>query len=98
MDKNVFRIDLCTLNNNSVGCNNDKSEHKGTELEKYVKEKGFECKLFESFGNNYQSGCGMLSSKVGQDAQEAGDSTIDAYNAAIQVLNDARNEYERLYL
>ena len=96
LDNEIFRIDLCKLNMTSVGRNNrwEESDNKYCEL---VKNKGFEVKIFQSFGGEFKSGCGMLSSNTEQ-ALDVGDSTIRAFNAAVRLLNEVKKEYEETLL
>lgn len=96
LDKNVFRIDLCTLNETCVGSQSAIGKKKVNDLLDIVKNKGFECKLFESF-DSIQIGCGMLSSSI-EGAEDAGDSTINTYNAAVRLLQEVKKKYENLYL
>lgn len=96
LDKNVFRIDLCTLNETCVGSQSAIGKKKVNDLLDIVKNKGFECKLFEPF-DSIQIGCGMLSSSI-EGAEDAGDSTINTYNAAVRLLQEVKKEYENLYL
>lgn len=97
LDKNVFRIDLCTLNQTKTGSQNQMSEEVAEQLHGLVLEKGFECKLFSSFGDNNNSGCGMLSSNTDR-AENPGTSTIKAFNEALQLLRKVKEEYEESLL
>ena len=93
----MFRIDLCTLNQTNVGHQNQMSEETAEKLEKFVLDEGYECKLFSSFGDNNNSGCGMLSSEI-DGAEDPGDSTIQAFNEAVQLLRETKKEYEQILL
>ena len=61
-----------------------------------VKEKGYEGKLFTSFGDGEQSGCGMLSSSI-SDMEEAGTRTIEQFNQSVELLKQAQ-EYQKMIL
>ena len=96
LDKNVFRIDLCTLNETHVGSQSAIGKKKVNDLLDVVKNMGFECKLFESF-DNIQIGCGMLCSST-EGAEDIGDTTINTFNDAVRLLQEVKKEYESLYL
>lgn len=90
LDNEFFRIDLCTVNNTAVG----KQEHQlsnetANELLEIVKQNGFEGKVFSSFGDTQQSGCGMLTSSC-DDMEEVGNKTIAHFNHAVELLNEAK--------
>lgn len=89
LDKEVFRIDLCDVNRTSCGKNQRSfSNERANALLELVEKSGFEGKLFSSFGDNEKSGCGMLTSSL--DAISLpGDTTIDHFNRALDLLNDA---------
>lgn len=57
---------------------------------------GFEGKTFSSFGDNEQSGCGMLNSNT--DAMhEPGEKTIEHFNAAVNLLNSAKRSQQGVF-
>lgn len=95
LDKDVFRIDLCTVNKNTVGNQHQLSNEKANELLKIVWEKGYEGKLFTSFGDSDQSGCGMLFSSI-EDMEEAGATTIKQFNQSVELLNDAKSYMDQM--
>ena len=89
LDNDIFRIDLCTVNKTSAGQQNHQlSNESANELYKTVTKKGFEVKLFTSFGDNQQSGCGMLSSCL-EDIEKPGSNTIAHFNSSVQQLKEA---------
>lgn len=89
LDKDVFKIDLCTLNQTSFGTQTSMSYEEAQSLLDIVIDRGFEGKIFSSFGENLKSGCGMLSSD--QTAmQEIGNTTIKHFNNAIELLKKAK--------
>lgn len=53
-----------------------------------VKSKGFEAKLFSSFGDSEHSGCGMLDS-LADDLTFPGNKTNIQFNKAVDLLNEA---------
>lgn len=90
LDKDVFRIDLCTMNRTSTGTQHQLSHEKAKEFLDFVKDKGYEGKLFTSFGDSELSGCGMLSSSI-EDMEEAGNTTIQQFNRAIELLRESQS-------
>lgn len=89
LDKDVFRIDLCAVNRTSTGSQHQLSNEKANELLELVREKGYEGKLFTSFGDSECSGCGMLSSSI-EDMEEVGDRTIKQFNSSVELLQEAK--------
>lgn len=90
LDKDVFRIDLCTMNRTSTGTQHQLSHEKAREFLDYVKSKGYEGKLFTSFGDSDLSGCGMLSSSI-EDMEEVGNATVLQFNHAIELLRESQS-------
>ena len=88
LDSEVFKIDLTTVNNNKNGKQNQLSNENASKLLSIVHEKGFEGKIFATFGDAVQAGMGMLSSSL-DGVQEAGNKTINAYNSSVDILKDA---------
>lgn len=95
LNKDVFRIDLCTVNKTSTGSQRQLSNEKARELLNVVKERGYEGKLFTSFGDSERSGCGMLSSYV-EDMEEAGTKTIEQFNQSVELLKQAQAYREKV--
>lgn len=93
LDKNVFKIDLCTLNTPSFGSQDSMSYEEAQHLFDLVANAGYECKIFSSFGENLNSGCGMLGlDKVAK--QKIGSTTIEHFNASMELLNKVKQEYK----
>lgn len=89
LDNNVFRIDLCTVNNTSAGRQTHQhSFEEANKLLEVVKQAGFEGKIFTSFGDTEQAGCGMLSSLT-ESKQEIGETSIKHFNKALDLMKDA---------
>lgn len=89
LDPNVFRIDLCAVNNTPAG----KQKHQklyssALQLESIAKSEKFECKIFTSIGDEYQAGCGMLDSEH-SIMEQPGLTTTDHFNKALILLNEA---------
>lgn len=88
LDKDIFHIDLCDMNRTSCGTQSALSNENATRLLELVKKKGFETKLFSSFGDNEQSGCGMLASSI-DDITSPGNKTKSQFNKSLDLLNEA---------
>ena len=97
LDKDVFRIDLCTVNSTSTGSNHKLSMEIANELLEFVKSKGYEGKIFTSFGDSELSGCGMLSSSI-EKMEDAGNKTIQQFNLSIDLLREAQEYLEATLL
>ena len=94
LDKDVFRIDLCAVNKTSVGNQHQLSNEKARELLEVVQGRGYEGKLFTSFGDGERSGCGMLASVI-DDIEEAGTGTIEQFNQSVELLKEAKEYLNR---
>lgn len=93
LDNEIFRIDLCAVNKTSVGEQKHQlSNEIASNLCEIAKQKGFEVKLFASFGDSQQSGCGMLSSST-DDLERAGKNTIAHFNNSVSLLHEAKQYY-----
>lgn len=91
LDNDVFRIDLCAVNQTSAGKQKHQlSNQEASVLFDVVKQAGFEGKIFTSFGDNQQSGCGMLSSSI-EDMETIGSTTTSHFNRAVELLHDAES-------
>ena len=53
----------------------------------------FKCKLFASFGDAEESGCGMLSSSL-NDLDEPGETTRKHYYKALALLKEAKRKLD----
>lgn len=91
LDKDVFRIDLCTLNKPSFAEQKTMSYEIAQKLLDIVKQEGFDGKIFSSFGENVSSGCGMLNSD-NTSMDEIGNSTIEHFNDAIELLEKVKKD------
>lgn len=96
LDNDVFRIDLCFVNNTDAGRQkHELSNEMADALFQVVLDKGFEGKIFTSFGDMQKSGCGMLSSSM-ENKSEVGSTTIEHFNKAVQLLQEVKEYcYER---
>lgn len=89
LDSDVFRIDLCTVNKCGKGKQGILSKEIAEQLLEVVVKKGFEGKIFSSFGESDKSGCGMLDSNEDEIAA-AGNTTIECFNRAVELLKEAK--------
>lgn len=93
LDNDVFKIDLCSVNKTTIGKQRHQlSNEAATKLYETAEKRGFEVKLFSSFGDNQSSGCGMLSSSS-EDKEEPGNKTIEHFNTAVSLLHEAKQYY-----
>ena len=93
LDSDVFRIDLCAVNNTAAGRQGAMTSLEGAlALQDIVKSAGFESTIFTSFGESTQDGCGMLSSSS-KNLKEPGATTITHLNKAIELLSEAENSF-----
>lgn len=92
LDKDIFRIDLCDVNKTSTGRQVSPLRNEDAKiLCEVLGSRGFEGKTFSSFGDNEQSGCGMLNSTT-ESMSEIGKKTIEHFNVAVNLLNKAKLE------
>lgn len=89
LDSDMFRIDLCTVNKCGEGKQRKLSNEIANNLLGIVKRKGFEGKIFSSFGDSDASGCGMLDSSD-INIEEPGSATIMHFNNAVKLLKEAK--------
>ena len=85
----VFKIDLCTVNKTTLG---DQRQLSNEDANKYLEiavSRGFESKIFASFGDSADAGCGMLMSGI-NNMQTPGNTTIQHYNNALALLEEAK--------
>lgn len=94
LDKEIFRIDLCDVNKTSIGRQTPLKNEDAKKLCEVFESMGFEGKTFSSFGDSEQSGCGMLNSTT-ESMNEIGKTTIEHFNASIDLLNKAKEEIYR---
>lgn len=91
LDKDIFKIDLCDVNRTSIGSQAALRNEDAKNLCEVFSGMGFEGKTFSSFGDSEQSGCGMLNSTM-ESMNEIGEQTINHFNAAVDLLNKAKEE------
>lgn len=91
LNVDVFKIDLCDYNNTCLGSQSQVSNEYANELLDIVKKRGFEGKLFSSFGTDNASGCGMLKSSI-NNINEPGNKTKGHYQNAVNLLLQAKKK------
>ncbi len=89
LDPAMFKIDLCTVNKTNLGAQRQLSHEEANKYLEIAKNMGFECKLFASFGEGEESGCGMLTSSLG-DLNDPGKNTMYHYYKAVDLLQNAK--------
>lgn len=90
LDPKIHKIDLCDVNiNKSISKQSQLSNEIANKLLEVVKEKGFEAKLFSSFGIENSTGCGMLSSNM-INIQKPGKTTLKHLEKSIELLKKAQ--------
>lgn len=88
IDKEHFRISLCEYNTSSdVGYCEQFSKEKAIEYYDYIKNRGFEVKLFSSFGQKENSACGMLAGQTPQNCYNEELKRLELY--ADKLIKDA---------
>ena len=88
LDPTIHRVDLCDVNvNTAVSTQHEVSNEKARKLLARALARGFEAKLFSSFGTDKKSGCGMLSSSLAK-IQTPGGTTMYNFEKAITLLRD----------
>lgn len=91
LDPSIHRIDLCDVNlTRTISKQAQLSNELANELLQFVKQNGFEAKLFSSFGIENNTGCGMLSSEK-SNIQSPGPTTIEHFNNSLELLRKAQN-------
>ena len=89
LDTNVFKIDLCFVNKvDNIG-QYPVSREDAEKMLKIVHSRGFEGKVFSSFGEGAKAACGMLDSNDGE-VTEVGNQPIVHFNNAIDLLINAK--------
>lgn len=94
LDPSVFKIDLCTVNKTSLGSQSQLSNENANKYLEVVRSMGFESKLFTSFGEGEEAGCGMLTSSL-NDLNKPGTTTMKHYGNAVKLLMKAKEELDR---
>ena len=91
LECSIFKIDLCDYNETTMGQQFQLSNEYANNLLNIVQSKGFEGKLFSSFGTEQQVGCGMLNS-VEKNCSKPGNTTREHYNKALLLFNQAKQK------
>ena len=89
LDPEVFKVDLCTVNKTDLGSQRPLSNEDANKYLQLSKDMGFESKIFASFGDGEEMGCGMLRSSI-SNLSDPGSTTIAHFNQAIELLNEAK--------
>lgn len=90
LDPQVHKIDLCDVNlNKSILRQSQLSNEAANKLLEFVRGRGFEAKLFSSFGIENSTGCGMLSSN-NLNIQKPGKITLKHLDESIELLKKAQ--------
>lgn len=64
-DAEHFRFSFCEYNGSpEIGTSQDFPEHEANRICEYARSKGYESKLFSSFGKKEETACGMLAGKL----------------------------------
>lgn len=93
LDPKLFRVSLCEFNDSEdLGVANCFSEDECSEMLKMAKQKGFEAKLFSSFGKKETAACGMLGGKEPQNQIKR--KWIDLEKYADELIEKAINEIQ----
>ena len=91
LDSTIFKIDFCTVNKTDMGSQPQLSNEAAMRYLSIAKELGFECKLFASFGDGENAGCGMLKSSLDEvDISEEQSESMIHYHNAVKLLMDAK--------
>ncbi len=90
LDPRIHRIDLCDVNHNkAINTQHEMSNEIANKLLDFVRDHGFEAKLFSSFGTDKSAGCGTLISSRTK-MQSPGKLTQEAFANAISILQRLR--------
>ena len=89
LDPEVFKVDLCTVNKTDLGNQRQLSHEDANRYLQMTKDLGFESKIFASFGDSEDMGCGMLRSSIA-NLNDPGNTTISHFNRAVELLNEAK--------
>ena len=85
----VFKIDLCTVNRTTLGSQHQLSNEDANKYLEIATSMGFESKIFASFGDSADAGCGMLNSSTA-NIESPGRKTINHFNRAVELLEEAK--------
>ena len=89
LDSNIFKIDLCFVNKAGGIKYTPMSKEKADYFLSFVHSRGFEGKVFSSFGEGAKAGCGMLDS-TDDEVCKVGSQPIIHYNKALELLHNAK--------
>ena len=90
LDPGVCRISLCEFNQcDNVGTNADVSPEEASFLVKKLEDRGFQVKLFASFGKQENTACGLLGGTAPD--QRADGSVWSRYSQASSIIESACN-------
>lgn len=95
LDPKYHRVDLCDVNMNSAIQQHEVSNEQARVLLARTKSKGFEVKLFSSFGADKNAGCGMLKS-IRTKIEEPCTTTVKHFNESVKLLRDVLNVESKL--
>ena len=88
LNPQVFKIDFCTVNKTTLGDQHQLSNEDANKYLNIAREMGFESKIFASFGDSAEAGCGMLNSST-TNMEMPGNKTIAHFNRAVELLEEA---------
>lgn len=88
LNPQVFKIDFCTVNKTTLGDQHQLSNEDANKYLNIAREMGFESKIFASFGDSAEAGCGMLKSST-TNMETPGNKTIVHFNRAVELLEEA---------
>jgi adenine C2-methylase RlmN of 23S rRNA A2503 and tRNA A37 len=86
LNKDIHRITLCELNTFNNITNKDIPVHRQRDLLEEIKNKGFEGKLFASFGKDRNAGCGLLQSFKENNTNLAGEGMNRNYLETVELI------------
>lgn len=90
LDPVVCRISLCEFNPcDSVGANGEINQEEAAELTAMLEDKGFEVKLFASFGRQENTACGLLGGTTPDIKTD--DHTLSLYYRALSIIDSITN-------
>lgn len=92
LDNRYFRFSLCEYNSIDDGNGNSDiyPEKQAQELLDYIRERGFEGKLFSSFGKKEKTACGMLGGQQPEFTMDTSWKELEIY--AESLIDEAMNE------
>lgn len=90
LDPVVCRISLCEFNPcDSVGTNDEISQAEAAELTSILEDKGFDVKLFASFGKQENTACGLLGGTIPDIKTD--DNILSLYYRALSLVDSKTN-------